>query len=88
MNCALERFSIKCRKSKTKAIETANQKKGKSIEEQMKTKKKTTTTTTKLPKARENAGDQVVIGVSLVSDWMGVAPVPWTNHRAKLSKVN
>ena len=26
--------------------------------------------TTKLPKARENAGDQVVIGVSFASDWL------------------
>ena len=25
---------------------------------------------TKLPKARENAGDQVVIGVSFASDWL------------------
>ena len=28
------------------------------------------TKTTKLPKARENAGDQVVIGVSFASDWL------------------
>ena len=25
----------------------------------------------KLPKARENAGDQVVIGFSFASDWLG-----------------
>ena len=42
----------------------------------------------RLPKARENAGDQVVIDFSLAFDWSRVACVFWTNHRAKWSKTN
>ena len=42
--------------------------------------------TSKLPKTRENAGDQVVIGFSLAFDWLRVARVFWTNHRGKWSK--
>ena len=42
----------------------ANQKKEKYPKEPIRTKK-----TSKLPEARENAGDQVVIGFSFVSDW-------------------
>ena len=42
----------------------------------------------KLPKARENTGDQVVIGFSFVSDWLReyMARVLWTNHRAEWGK--
>ena len=42
----------------------------------------------KLPKARENTGDQVVIGFSFVSDWLReyMALVLWTNHRAEWGK--
>ena len=43
----------------------------------------------KLPKPRENAGDQVVINFSFASDWLKrVAQVFWTNHGAKLSNNN
>ena len=43
----------------------------------------------KLPGARENAGDQVVINFSFASDWLKrVAQVFWTNHGAKLSNNN
>ena len=52
--------------TKTKVIPTANQEKGKNLQEPMRTKRKIT----KLPKARENAGDQVVISVSFASDWL------------------
>ena len=52
----LERFSIESRKTKTKVITMSNQKEAKQE---------------KLPKARENAGDQVVIGFSFASDWLG-----------------
>ena len=52
----LEHFSIESRKTKTKVITMSNQKEAKQE---------------KLPKARENAGDQVVIGFSFASDWLG-----------------
>ena len=41
--------------------------------------------TTKLTKARENAGDRVVICFSFTFDWLikRVARVFWTNNRAK-----
>ena len=42
--------------------------------------------TTKLPKARENAGDQVVIGVSFASDWLSLMFL--SNHKVKYSKTN
>ena len=38
--------------------------------------------TTRVTKARENVGDQVVIGFNFASDWL-VAWVFWTNHKAK-----
>ena len=44
----------------------ANQKKVKCLESQWELRTKTI----ELPKARENAGDQVVIGFSFVSDWL------------------
>ena len=53
----LERFSMECRKTKTKALTTANEKKGKSLEP------------TQLQKARYNAGDRVVIGFGFAFDW-------------------
>ena len=55
----LERFSMECRKTKTKALTTANEKKGKSVEP------------TQLQKARYNAGDRVVIGFGFgfAFDW-------------------
>ena len=37
----------------------------------------------KLPKARENAGDQVEIAFSFASDWLRVERVLWTNHKSK-----
>ena len=37
----------------------------------LKSQRELKTKTTKLPKARENAGDQVVIDVSFASDWLG-----------------
>ena len=77
-----ERFSTKSFKTKTKVITTANQKKGKYLKSQSELKVKTT----KPPKARENTGDHVVIGVGFASDWSRVARIYWTNHRAKESK--
>ena len=46
--------------------------------------------TKKLPKARENAGDQVAIGLSFPFDWLPerVARVFWTDHWAKYSNIN
>ena len=46
--------------------------------------------TKKLPKARENAGDQVAIGLSFPFDWLPerVARVFWTNHWAKYGNIN
>ena len=58
-NWLIERFSIECRKPKTKVITTINQK----IRE-LKVKPR------KLPKAQENTGVQVVIGFRFASDWM------------------
>ena len=40
--------------------------------------------TSKLPKARENAGDGVVNGFNFGSDWL--RKWLWTNHRAKYAK--
>ena len=51
-------------KNKTKVIKTNNQSEGKFLKEPMRTQTKTR----KLSKARENAGVQVAIRVSLVSD--------------------
>ena len=40
--------------------------------------------TNKLPKARENADDQVMMGFSFASDWLRKGrEFFWTNHRAK-----
>ena len=36
----------------------------------LKSRRELKTETSKLPKARENAGDQVVVGFSFVSDWL------------------
>ena len=55
---ACERSSIDWRTTKIKLTTTANQKKGKYLQEPIRTQRKTT----EMPKARENAGDQVVIG--------------------------
>ena len=50
------------RKAKTKPITTANQKQGKHLEEPMSVQSKNN--------ARENVGDQDVIGFSFASDWL------------------
>ena len=51
---------------------------------------------TKMPKAKENAdqqvvightGDQVVICFSFASDWLRVVRVFWTNRRVQQSKI-
>ena len=57
----MERFS--CRKSK------ANDN-GRSKERKIRLIRELKVKPTKLPKARENAGDQVVIGFSFESDWL------------------
>ena len=63
----LERFSIEWRKTKAKVITTANQKKGNITRSQWELRVKTT----KLFKARENAGDQVVVlDFCFASDWL------------------
>ena len=59
---------MECRITKTKAITKTNQKKGTRHEEPIGTLVKSS----KQPKARENAGDQVVIGFSFASDWLRV----------------
>ena len=53
-----------CCKTKTKVTTVANQKKKKSLKEPIKLKK------SKLPKARENVSEQVMIGFSFASDWL------------------
>ena len=50
-------------KKKTKIITTAK-------ENTVKSQRKLEVNTTKLLKARENAGDQVLIGFSFASDWL------------------
>ena len=60
----LERFSTECRK--TKVITQPIRRKEISYESQSEFKVKTT----KLPKARENAGDQVAAGFSFACDWL------------------
>ena len=50
-------------KKKTKIITTAK-------ENTVKSQRKLEVNTTKLLKARENAGDQVLIGFSFTSDWL------------------
>ena len=62
----LERFSIECCIIKTKVITKANRRKESALKSQWELRIKPT----KLPKARENAGDQVVIGFNFESDWL------------------
>ena len=61
----INRLSIECRKTKTKVITTVNQKEGKYRRSQWELLHLKTTT---LPKARENAGNQVANGFA--SDWL------------------
>ena len=51
-------------KTKTKGTTIANQKGKKSLKKPIKLK------TSKLPKAQENAGEQVMIGFSFTCDWL------------------
>ena len=62
----MERFLTKCRKTEVKVIPTANQKK----ENTLKSQREIKVNTTKLSKARENTGDQVVVDFSFASDWL------------------
>ena len=62
----LERFSIECCIIKTKVITKANRRKESALKSLWELKIKPT----KLPKARENAGEQVVIGFNFESDWL------------------
>ena len=62
----LERFSIECCIIKTKVITKANRRKESALKSQWELRIKPT----KLPKARENAGEQVVIGFNFESDWL------------------
>ena len=59
----MEHNSIERRKTSTKITTSANQEKEEHRKE-LKVK------TSKIPEARENADDQVVIGLSLASDWL------------------
>ena len=59
----IERFSIECLKTKTRVNTEGNQKKRKYLEEPLQIQSKKSN-------VRENAGDQVVIGCSFVSDWL------------------
>ena len=61
----LERFSIEFSEAKTKEITKENQNKGKTLKSHRELRVKST----KLPKARENAGDQAAIGLSFAFDW-------------------
>ena len=60
-------FSTECLKTRTEVITIPNQMKGKYQEEPIRTQRKKKS---QLPKARENAGDQVAIGFSFASDWL------------------
>ena len=60
----IERFSIECRKTKTKVITTANQNEGKFQKEPIRTQ----SNTGNRPQARGNASNQVVIGFSFATD--------------------
>ena len=62
----MTRFSIERQKTKTKAVAKANQKKGKYLYEPMRAQAKAS----ELPKVRENAGDQVVIGFNFAFIWL------------------
>ena len=64
--CILERFSIECRKTKTKVLTTANQNKGKFQREPMRTQSKINTGN--LPQWRKNASNQDTIGFSFAFD--------------------
>ena len=59
----LERFSIECRTTKTKVITTANLKKGKRSQLELKVN------TGNWSKARENVSNQGTIGFSFAPDW-------------------
>ena len=61
----LERFSIEFSEVKTKEITKVNQNEEKTLKSHRELKVKST----KLPKARENAGDQAAIGLSFAFDW-------------------
>ena len=63
----IQRFPLERRKTKTKVVTTASQKKGLYPEEPMKAQREKTC---KLPTARENAGDHVVTDVSFAFDWL------------------
>lgn len=65
-NLEIEGFSIDCRKIKTVVSTTANQSRENTCQSQGELKVKTS----KLPKARENTGDQVVSGFSFAPDWL------------------
>ena len=56
-------FRLSVVKTKTKAITTTNHNKDNIT-------KRTQSKTSKLPEARENADDQVMIGFSFASDWL------------------
>ena len=68
MECVtlIERFSIECSETKTKATTVANQKKGNTFKSQWEFKVNKRWP----PKARENAGHKVVIGDSFAVDWL------------------
>ena len=70
---------IECHKIKSKATTTANQKRE---NYRQKSQWELKIKISQPSKARENAGDQVVIGVSFESDWLRVARIFSTNHRA------
>lgn len=57
-------FSIECRITQTKPITSANQKQGITFESMTNQSRNNST------KARQNAGDQIVTGLSFASDWL------------------
>ena len=63
---ALKCISIECQKNQNKVFTTANQERENITRSQSDFGVKTS----KLPEARENAGDQVVIGFSFEYDWV------------------
>ena len=63
-NTYIKCFSIECRITQTKPITSANQKQGITFESMTNQSRNNST------KARQNAGDQIVTGLSFASDWL------------------
>ena len=82
-NPTIELFSINCRKNQNQNqsnLNSQSEEKKNTLESQWELKVKLT----QMPKARENAGDQVLIGFGFASYWLREkVRVLWTNHHTK-----